>query len=243
LSQLPPLAFSTDHGGIHPPGEALGPGHHPDQPVRLHGLGLALEGHGLDPLRFHGIPDEAVSRRAYQDLPRPGRLLETGGHVHGVPRHQGLPGDQLSGQDFPGVDAGADLERHSRVEGQVLIHLPQGVAHVCCRPHRSERVVLVESRDAEHGHHRVADELLHPAAVAFEHPAHPLEVPGHHGAKGFRIELLPHAGKAGYVREHYGHGLSDLPGRLDGRGQGRAAETTEPETLGILFPALRAQHG
>ena len=43
-----------------------------------------------------------------------------------------------------------------------------GVAHLDRRPNRAQRVVLVDLREPEDGHRRVADELLDRAAVALE---------------------------------------------------------------------------
>ena len=40
----------------------------------------------------------------------------------------------------------------------------------------TQRIVLVDERDPERGHHRIADELLDRAAVAFEHLARGLVV-------------------------------------------------------------------
>ena len=44
--------------------------------------------------------------------------------------------------------------------------------HLVGRAHGAQRVVVVDDRDAEDGHHRVADELLDRAAVPLEHGAH-----------------------------------------------------------------------
>ena len=43
-----------------------------------------------------------------------------------------------------------------------------GIAHLDRRPHRAQRVVLVDVRQPEDRHRRVADELLDRAAVALE---------------------------------------------------------------------------
>ena len=59
--------------------------------------------------------------------------------------------------------------------------------HLRRSAHRTERIVLVRDRDAEHGHHGVADELLHRAAVALEDDAEILEVAAHAGAQRLRI--------------------------------------------------------
>ena len=75
------------------------------------------------------------------------------------------------------------------------------VAHLDRRPQRTQRVVLVHDRHAEHGHHRVADELLHRAAVPLDDRLHPLEVAGEQRAQRLRVELLAELGRAGDVAE------------------------------------------
>ena len=66
----------------------------------------------------------------------------------------------------------------------------QRVAHLDRRPHRAQRVVLVHDRHAEHGHHRVADELLDRAAVALDDRLHPLEVAGEQRPQRLRVGRL-----------------------------------------------------
>ena len=44
------------------------------------------------------------------------------------------------------------------------------------RPHRAQRLILVQNRHVEHGHHGVADELLHAAAVPLEDRPDQLEI-------------------------------------------------------------------
>ena len=56
--------------------------------------------------------------------------------------------------------------------------LGQRVAHLDRRAAGAQRVVLVHLRDAEHGHDRVADELLDRPAVRLDDPLHALEVAG-----------------------------------------------------------------
>ena len=87
------------------------------------------------------------------------RLLEPGGDVDGVARDERV---SLAGDDLPGVDADPGLE----------LELADGIAHLPGGAHRAQRVVLVRDRHPEDGHHRVADELLHRAAVPLEDRAH-----------------------------------------------------------------------
>ena len=100
----------------------------------------------------------------------------------------------------------------------------------------------MELRDAEHGHHRVADELLDRAAVALDHGLHLLEVAGHHAPEALGVEALGQAGETGDVGEDDRDRLADRPvGRLVG--QEGAAAGAEPRADGLLRPAGRARHG
>ncbi len=83
-------------------------------------------------------------------------------------------------------------------------------------------------RDAEHGHDRVADELLHRTSVRFEDRLHALEIAGKQGAHGLGVCRLPQRGRAGDVAEEDGDGLALLPRRRR-LGQLRAAVGTEGE--------------
>ena len=62
---------------------------------------------------------------------------------------------------------------------ELLVQVGERVAHLDGRANGAERVVLVDGRDPEDGHHRVADVLLDGAAVALDHGAHRVEVAGH----------------------------------------------------------------
>ena len=83
------------------------------------------------------------------------------------------------------------------------------------RADRAQGVVLVELGDAEHRHHRVADELLDRPAVALQHLGHALEPAGHHLPERLRVEAFPERRGVGDVGEEdgdrspaYGHVLS-----------------------------------
>ena len=90
--------------------------------------------------------------------------------------------------------------------------LRQRVAHLDRRPAGAERVVLVRHRHAEHRHHRVADELLHRAAVRLDDPPHPLEVTRQERLQRLRIDRLAERRRADDVAEQHRH---DLPVRAD----------------------------
>ena len=63
------------------------------------------------------------------------------------------------------------------VEHEVCVQGGEDDAHLDRRPHRSQGIVLVDLGHAEDRHHRVADELLDRAAVAFDRGSHRREEP------------------------------------------------------------------
>ena len=88
--------------------------------------------------------------------------------------------------------------------------LGQGVAHLDCGSAGAQGVVLVHLRDAEDGHDRVADELLHRSPVRLEDSLHALEVAGEQGAHRLGVDRLPHGGRTGDVAEEDGDRLALL---------------------------------
>ena len=143
------------------------PAAHRDQAVRLDRLRLALQLERLDRLDVDGATHELHRLRADVHLVRRRGLLEPRGDVDRVAGDEPLA---RAGDDLAGVDADARLHAERR----------QRVAHLRGGAHRAQRVVLVQHRNAEHGHHRVADELLHRSAVALDDRPHPLEVAREH---------------------------------------------------------------
>ena len=70
----------------------------------------------------------------------------------------------------PRPDGDAPLRRELLVQGG------EGASHVGRGANGAQRIVLVQVRQAEHGHDGVADELLDPPAVPLDHAAHLLPV-------------------------------------------------------------------
>ena len=122
---------------------------------------------------------------------------------------------------------------------KLLVERCQGLLRRERRPDRAEGVVLVHAGQPEHGHDRVADVLLDPAAVVLEDRAHLVEVAGHDLAQRLGVERLAEIGRALQVGEEDRDGLSSLlRGQLhDERGP---AEPAQPEARRVLFPAIRA---
>jgi len=175
----------------------------------------------------HSVSDECVRRLAEQDLPRLGTLLEPRGDVHRVARRESLggPGHDHARAD---TDARADTER-----GQRVAHLDRRAAGTKC-------IVLVRSGDAEHGHHCVADELLHRPAVRVGDPLHPFEVARQQRTQGLWIRLFPECRRTRHIAEEDGDGLPQLTIRHRGR-QRSATEAAELESIRILLAADRTE--
>ena len=126
--------------------------------------------------------------RADVHLVRRRRLLEPRRDVHGVAGDETLA---RARDDLAGVDADARLHAERR----------QRVAHLVRGSQRAQRVVLVQHRHAEDGHHRVADELLDRAAVALDDRLHPVEVAREQRAQRLGIRRLAERRRAGDVAE------------------------------------------
>ena len=147
----------------------------------------------------------------------------------------------------------AELERERGVgisarigisTGEVVVEPLQRRPHAVRRSDGSQRVVLVELWDPEHGHHGVADELLDRALVPFDHLGHLVEVAAHHAAERFRVQPLPEGRGARDVREHDRHDPANVGGDTLGLAERRRAVLAEASLVGVLFSAGRAPlHG
>ena len=82
---------------------------------------------------------------------------------------------------------------------------------------RPQRVVVVRGRDAEDGHDRVADELLHGAAVPLQLAADDGVVLLHHAAQHLSVERLAERRGVRDVREDDGDRLPGSHGQTLGR--------------------------
>ena len=155
-----------------------------------------------------------------------GCLLQPGGDVDGIACGQALLG---TGHHLAGVDA--DTRLHAE--------LREGVSHLHGCSTGPERVVLVYLRNAEHSHHRIADELLDHPTVRLDDALHALEVAGEQSAQRLRIGRLAKRGRTGHIAEEDGDRLALLSRGRRGR-QRRRAEAAELEAVRVLLPAGRA---
>ena len=128
--------------------------------------------------------------------------------------------------------------RNESATDELLAERRQPLADLRHGPYRPQRVVLVRDGDAEHSHRRVADELLHRAAVPLHDPTDLLEVAAHRAPHRLGIKPLAECRRPGHVAEDDRHRLAHLS-RRRGRLERRAATAAKPEPL----RALQATNG
>ena len=210
LTERLELAFASDHRRVEAPGDAEA---HCPTSSRRNAATVAVF-----PFNVSGSTGSATTAsrtrlivgRADQDLAGCRRLLQAGGDVDRIARHERLSGGGVARDDVAGVHADPRRDRHAAVAFELLVQGCEGVAHLDRGPDRPERVVLVDGGYPEDRHHGVADVLLDGAAVALEHRPHLLEEPRHQTAERFRIELLAERRRSRDVTEQDRDGLSNL---------------------------------
>ncbi len=136
------------------------PGVRADHLPRRDRLRLALRVDRLRVLVVDDVPRRAPRRLADEDAVDRRGVLEARGRVDHVARDDRLAERRVrveGDERLARVDGGADLE----VVADRVADRERG-------EDGADRVVLVRDRRAEHGHDRVADELLHRAAAPFD---------------------------------------------------------------------------
>ena len=153
--------------------------------------------------------DEPERLASEQDLSRLRGLLEPRRDVDGVAGRDGLLRRRIADDHLAGVDPDPLLEAQAESLLEPVVQQLERAAHLVGGPDGAQRVVLVDERHAEDGHDRVADELLHGAAVPLEHRPHLVEVADHHAPHRLGIHALAEAREARDVAEQDGHRLAE----------------------------------
>ena len=238
------LGAPADERRVVPARVAGGALDHREQRERLDRIALPLRGQRLVRLENRCVRDQTPRRSADEHLARAGGLLQPLRSVHRVARDERLAARRVTGDDLAGVDPDAHVQLDAQPAREVLVQLRKRRAHVDRGAYRTQRVVFVQLRHAEDGHHRVADELLHRSAVPLQHAAHLVEPACHHAAEGFRIELLPETRRVGDVAEDDRHGLARRGHRAGGGGERRAAgRAVASRRLVLLAASGTCGHG
>jgi hypothetical protein len=189
--QASEFLLTADEGGVEAAGESGRALNDFQEPISRNGIRLAFQRKRLGGADGHGVTNEPIRLLAEEDLAGPGGLLEAGGDVDGIAGGVEVAFGWVADDDFAGVDAGADGQRHTPLARELLVQVAETHAHVDGRPDGTEGVVFVRDRDPESGHDRIADELLNRAPVVLEDRAHLLEVAFHDAAEDFRVEFFP----------------------------------------------------
>jgi hypothetical protein len=132
-------------------------------------FGPALERQRSKRLEPDRVADELLRERAEEDLAWRRRLLEASGNVDSIARRVEVAALRVADDCFPGVDARPHRESDAALARDLSVENSQALAHLRCRLHRAQGVILVGSGDSEDGHDSIPDELLDHAAVALEH--------------------------------------------------------------------------
>ena len=230
------LLVTTHERCVHPACERIRPGHHSHQRV---GRQCADLPPGVDCPWRPGLDRPAhqpFGRLAEQHLVGIGGLLEPRGDVHRVARDQRLA---RADHDLARVRAHPACHPHVAGRVEVAAELDQRRAHLLGCAHRPQGVVLVQVRQPEDRHHRVADELLNGAAVPLHGRAHAGVVCRHHASEHLRVEPIAERRRPDQVAEEHGHRpprLGDV--RAGKRGPALAAEPGVARVL-VSTPAAR----
>ena len=148
-------------------------------------------------------PDQLGGERPAEDLARAGRLLQPGGHIHGVADHGAVAGSpDGGGHHLPRVDADR--------EDQIAAELPHGQGG----GHRSLGVVVMGDGDPEDGHQAVTHVLVDGAAVIDHDRAELAEGGIDHPGHDLGVGPLGQGGEADHVGEQHRRQLAFLD-RLD----------------------------
>jgi len=167
---------------------------------------LALQVVLSEILQLKDVADEARRLGPDEDLAGLRQVLEAGRHVDGVAQQAGIGGSRCAGarHDDPGRDPGVHGQGTTNLRCDARAQLVDGGMDLQHRPHGPLGVVLVGDRVAENGHDRVAEQLVDPAAVAFDDRGGRGEDLAHHRLDVLGIELLRHGSEPGQIAEEYG---------------------------------------
>jgi hypothetical protein len=162
---------------------------------------------------FDSVPDQAQSRGAEQDLARGRELLEPASGGHRCAGDRQLRGGRLVREDLSGLDSDVEC-------GRSLAHRGVGFAELDGGAKCAARVVLVNERHAEDGHHAAARDPAHGSAVTFGDGGHLSGETVVQRVERLRVGRLG-GGPPAVLAEACRDDRHDLPPGLDAEGPGR----------------------
>ncbi len=140
----------------------------------------------IDALGPQRVVHELLGLVVEQDLAGVGSLLQPRGHSHRIARYERV-GGRVPGHHLAGVDAGTQRDRDFPVTFELEAQVAKRVAGLVRRPHRAQRVVLVDCGHAEDPDHAAGRGCLGARAVPLEHLGNRLDRAGHGPAERLRI--------------------------------------------------------
>jgi hypothetical protein len=195
------LGLAPDHRRIQPARERGCARDDSQQPPSVDRLRAAFQLQRVERLDEGCIANEPVGRLAEQNLTWARRRLEPLRERHGFTGCEGVPFGWIACHDLSGVDASPHPELEPVLGAQLLVQLRQRLAQLGGGPHRPQGIVLVQDRDPERGHDRVADELLDRSAVVLEDAADLDEVARDDPPVRLCVEPLAERRRVDHVRE------------------------------------------
>jgi hypothetical protein len=212
-AQLRKLILSSDHRSVEPARDRRGARDDCQQPPGLDQFALPLQGERIERLGEHGVAHEPVRRVSDQDLAGARSCLEALCDDDGFAGDERMASRRVSGDDLPGADAGSRPDLDAVFGAQLLVQRGQRLPELAGGANRPQRVVLVDDRDPERRHDRVADELLDRPAVVLDDAADLDEVARDDAPVRLRVEPLSERGRVDDVGEDDGDRLAHLTRR------------------------------
>src|SRR5207247_9083088 len=206
------------------------------------GAVLPLHADRVELLVLDGRAGHPIGELAHHDTTRRRESLETRGDVDDVARDEAFPVLRPGAERdhrFARVDRRPDGKVQART---LLVQLRDRIGDPERRAHGAFGVVLVGDRSTEHGHHRVADELLHGPPEPFDLALQEVVVEAEGRTDVLGIGVVRTCREPDQVDEQDRDDLAFL--RTGGRplAERCAAGRAEPRVLGVLLTAARASH-
>ena len=207
------LGVAVDEGSIVAPRQRRGVGVDGFEPERPDLVALALDLQRLERCCLDRMRDEGVASF------RPARFARGRALLEPLAQRDRLAGDEavarsgVAGDDLAAVDPDPDLEARA---GELGLERRDRVAQFDRCADRAQGVVLAYGRDAEDGHHLVADELLDRAPVPLDRGCGQVEEARHHIPERLGVDPPGELGERDDVAEEHGDRLARLE-----RGVGR----------------------
>ena len=198
--------------------------------------GAVREDDVLAGLDLEAVADQPQHLAAHDHGPRPGRLVELGGQVRGVPEGEGRVVPDGGDQHLAGVRGDAHRQRLAGLGLEPGRQAAQHDQQVEAGPNGPGRVVLARHRVAEPHVDPVALVLCDPTAVAFHNRRARIVVGAEDGEVGLDVPLARQVRRPDHVAEHDGEEPT-LAGLVRAPFVGSLGRHGVPHGRGRPFPA------